>query len=116
LVYEKLATGYLSDVEIAYGWGAVPDDSLLPAGRLRRGKVRVDRCARGHLGPTAIREMFRQLEKLAGVEHQPGRSFFYGLRRQGTDPAPEFAQDGQVPNRLSGHLDSSARERVYQVR
>lgn len=31
-----------------------------------------------------------------------------------TDMAPEFAQDARVPNRLSGHSDSSTRERVYQ--
>jgi integrase len=57
--------------------------------------------------------MFRALEKAAGVEHQPGRSF-YGLRRQATDLAPEFAQDARVLNRLTGHLDSATRERVYQ--
>jgi len=57
--------------------------------------------------------MFRALEAAAGVEHQPGRSFD-GLRRQATDLAPEFAQDARVLNRLTGHLDSSTRERVYQ--
>jgi integrase len=113
LVDETLATGYLSDAEIAYRWEEIPDYYLFPAGRLRRGKVRVDLAKAGHLGPTAIRDMFRALEKLAGVEHQTGRSL-YGLRRQATDLAPEFAQDARVLNRLSGHLDSSTRERMYQ--
>lgn len=113
LVDEMLATGYLSDAEIAYRWEEIPDYYLFPAGRLRRGKVRVDLAKAGYLGPTAIRDMFRALEKLAGVEHQPGRSL-YGLRRQATDLAPEFAQDARVLNRLSGHLDSATRERVYQ--
>jgi hypothetical protein len=35
-------------------------------------------------------------------------------RRQATDLAPEFAQDARVLNRLTGHLDSATRERVYQ--
>jgi integrase len=113
LVDETLATGYLSDAEIAYRWEEIPNYYLFPAGRLRRGKVRVDLAKAGYLGATAIRDMFRALEKLAGVEHQPGRSL-YGLRRQATDLAPEFAQDAGVLNRLSGHLDSATRERIYQ--
>jgi hypothetical protein len=113
LVDETLATGYLSDAEIAYRWEEIPDYYLFPAGRLRRGKVRVDLAKAGYLGPTAVRDMFRALEKLAGVEHQPGRSL-YGLRRQATDLAPEFAQDARVLNRLSGHLDSATRGRMYQ--
>lgn len=28
--------------------------------------------------------------------------------------APEFAQDARVLNRLTGHTDSTTRERVYQ--
>jgi hypothetical protein len=57
--------------------------------------------------------MFRVLEADAGVQHQQGRSF-YGLRRQATDLAPEFEQNARVLNRLTGHLDSATRERVYQ--
>lgn len=93
--------------------GEIEDYYLFPAGRLKRGKALVDRCIHQPLGPTAIRVMFRALEKAAGVEHQQGRSF-YGLRRQATDLAPEFAQDARVLNRLTGHLDSATRERVYQ--
>jgi hypothetical protein len=44
------------------------------------------------------------------VEHKKGRAF-YGLRRQATDLAPEFAQ---VLNRISGHSDSATRERIHQ--
>jgi hypothetical protein len=50
---------------------------------------------------------------IVGVEHRKGRAF-YGLRRQATDLAPEFAQDAQVLNRISGHSDSATRERIYQ--
>jgi hypothetical protein len=80
---------------------------------MKEGRALVERCASQPLGPTAIRDMFRVLEVEAGVEHQQGRSF-YGLRRQATDLAPEFEQDARVLNRLTGHLDSATRERVYQ--
>jgi hypothetical protein len=42
--------------------------------------------------PREVRAIFVDLERIAGVEHRRGRSF-YGLRRQATDPAPEFSQD-----------------------
>ena len=113
LVDEVLSTGYLAEAEASLQRGEIEDYYLFPAGRLKQGKALVDRCVHQPLGPTAIRDMFRALEKAAGVEHQPGRSF-YGLRRQATDLAPEFAQDARVLNRLTGHLDSATRERVYQ--
>lgn len=112
LVDEALTTGYLSSAELVYQQGEIEDYYLFPAGRLRKGKVRLDRCRRGHLGPTAIRDMFRRLEEYAAIEHEPGR-FVYGLRRQSTDLAPEFELDARVLNRLSWHLDSSTRERIY---
>lgn len=113
LVDEMLSSGYLSDAEAAFRRGEVEDYYLFPAGRLKGGKALAERCQGQPLGSTAIRDMFRTVEAAAGVEHQPGRSF-YGLRRQATDLAPEFAQDARVLNRLTGHLDSSTRERVYQ--
>lgn len=113
LIDEVLSTGYLADAESAYQRGEIEDYYLFPAGRLKRGKAVVGRCTRRHLWPTSIRGMFHALEQQAGVTPQPGRAF-YGLRRQATDLAPEFAQDARVLNRLSGHLDSATRERVYQ--
>lgn len=113
LVDCMLTEGYLSDAEAAYQRGELADYFLFPAGRLRQGKAPAARVDRQPLGPTAIRKMFCEVERLAGVEHQPGRAF-YGLRRQATDLAPEFAQDARVLNRLSGHAESSTRERIYQ--
>ncbi|HEX6748760.1 MAG TPA: hypothetical protein VF092_15790 [Longimicrobium sp.] len=113
LVDEVLSEGYLSVAEAALRRKEIEDYYLFPAGRLKEGKALLDWVTRQPLGPTAIRDMFRALEKAAGVEHQAGRSF-YGLRRQATDLAPEFAQDARVLNRLTGHLDSATRERVYQ--
>jgi hypothetical protein len=52
-------------------------------------------------------------EAIAGIPHKPGRAL-YGLRRQATDLAPEFAKDAQVLNRLSDHADSATRERIYR--
>ena len=49
--------------------------------------------------------MFVDLERIAGVEHRRGRSF-YGLCRQATDFAPDFSQDARVLNSISGsHRD-----------
>lgn len=115
LVDEVLESGFLSEAEAAFRRGEVQDYFLFPAGRLRGGKVPLDRCQAQPLGPTAIRKMFHAVEKLAGVPYQAGRAF-YGLRRQATDLAPEVVQDARVLNRLSGHADSSTRERVYQDR
>ena len=113
LVDHVLTDGYLSEAEAAYQRGELADYFLFPAGRLRQGRAPAARVDRQPLGPTAIRNMFCEVERLAGVEHQPGRAF-YGLRRQATDLAPEFAQDARVLNRLSGHAESSTRERVFQ--
>jgi hypothetical protein len=59
--------------------------------------------------------MFKDLEAIAGVPHRKGRAL-YGLRRQATDLAPEFADDARVLNSISGHADSAPRERIYQER
>lgn len=113
LVDIVLSSGYLSVAEAAYKRGEIGDYYLFPAGRLKQGKALLARCQKQPLGPTAIRDIFREVEQAAGVEHQEGRSF-YGLRRQATDLAPEFAQDARVLNRLTRHLDSATRERIYQ--
>lgn len=72
-----------------------------------------ERAAAAHASYQVMRDLFEDLERIAGVEHRRGRSF-YGLRRQATDLAPEFAQDARVLNSISGHADSATREQVYQ--
>jgi integrase len=113
LVDEVLSTGYLAGVEAAFRRGEIKDYFLFPAGKLKLGIVPLERAKKQSLSYMAIRSMFVAVERIAGVEHQQGRSF-YGLRRQATDLAPEFAQDARVLNRLTGHTDSATRERVYQ--
>lgn len=113
LVDEVLSTGYLAEAEAAFRRGEIEDYFLFPAGKLRRGTMPLERATRQPLSYMAIRSMFVAVEQLAGIKHQQGRSF-YGLRRQATDLAPEFAQDARVLNRLTGHTNSTTRERVYQ--
>ncbi|MDQ3605085.1 MAG: hypothetical protein M3418_02690 [Gemmatimonadota bacterium] len=115
VVCDMLHEGYLSDAEIAYQQGDIPDYNLFPAGRLKAGKALVERCVSSRLGEKSIRTMFHDLERLAGVTPQKGRAF-YGLRRQATDMAPDFATDDRVLDRLTGHLDGATRKQVYQDR
>lgn len=110
-----LTSGYLAAAEAAYQAHAISNYYLFPSGRLKNGRATVEQCTDRVLGLTAIRKMFRALETRAGVEHRPGRGF-YGLRRAATDLAPEFTSDSRVLNRLTGHLNSETRERVYQDR
>jgi integrase len=113
LVDEVLSTGYLAEAEAAFRRGEISDYLLFPGGKLQRGVVPLCRATTKPLSPWSLRGLFKALETLAGVEHKEGRAF-YGLRRQATDLAPEFAQDAQVLNRISGHADSATRERIYQ--
>jgi integrase len=113
LVDEVLSTGYLTEAEAAYRRGDITDYYLFPTGKLKGGCVPLCRATDKPVSDHSLRVMFRDLEAIAGVEHKEGRAF-YGLRRQATDLAPEFAQDAQVLNRISGHSDSATRERIYQ--
>jgi integrase len=115
LVDEVLSSGYLAEAEAAFQRGEIEDYYLFPAGKLRGGSVPLERATKQPVGTTAIRKMFLAVEAIAEVEHVVGRAF-YGLRRQATDLAPEFASDARVLNTLSGHLDSATRERIYQER
>lgn len=110
-----LTSGYLAAAEAAYRAHLISNYYLFPSGRLKNGRATVEQCTDRQLGLTAIRKMFRALEARAGVEHRPGRGF-YGIRRMATDLAPEFTSDSRVLNRLTGHLNSETRERVYQDR
>ena len=113
LVDEVLSTGYLAEAEAAFQRADIPDYYLFPGGKLQRGSIPLSRVTQKPLSDWTLRAMFKALEEIAGVEHVQGRAF-YGLRRQATDLAPEFAQDARVLNKLTGHTDSATRERIYQ--
>ena len=49
-----------------------------------------------------------------GIIYSRSNEMFECEAGPSTDLAPEFASDARVLNRLSGHLDSATRERVYQ--
>jgi len=115
LVDSVVSTGYLSKAEAAFQRGEIPDYYLFPAGRLVKGRATVENCTKQPLGNKTIRDMFRRLEKDAGVEHVEGRAF-YGLRRTGTDVAADLETDDRVLDRLTGHQDSETRKRGYQDR
>jgi integrase len=115
LVDGVLSTGFLAEAEAAYQRGEIPDYFLFPAGKLKRRCVPVSRATAGYLSDWTLRGMFKDLEAIAGVPHRKGRAL-YGLRRQATDLAPEFADDARVLNSISGHADSATRERIYQER
>lgn len=108
-----LSTGYLAEAEAAFQRGELADYYLFPRGKLKGGCVPPRRAAAAHASYQAMRDLFEDLERIAGVEHRHGRSF-YGLRRPATDLAAEFAQDARVLNSISGHADSATREQVYQ--
>lgn len=112
-VDEALTTGYLAHAEAAFQRGEIEDYYLFPSGKLKCGRMPVERAVRAPLSYQSLREMFVAVEAIAGVQHVERRSF-YGLRRQATDLAPEFAQDARVLNHLTGHADSRTRERIYQ--
>jgi integrase len=114
LVDEVLSIGYLAEAEAAFQNGEIPDYFLFPTGKLKAGAcVPLCRATQKPVSDHSLRAMFRDLEAIARVEHQEGRAF-YGLRRQATDLAPDFASDARVLNRLSGHTHSATREQIYQ--
>jgi hypothetical protein len=99
-VDEVLSTRYLSEAEGAYQRGEIADYYLFPTDKLQRGAyVPLCRATDKPLSRITLREKFAELEAIVGVEHRKGQAF-YGLRRQTTNLAPEFAQDAQVLNRI----------------
>jgi len=87
-VDEVLSTGYMAQVEAAYGRGEIEDYFMFPAGKLRRGIVPVERATKQPLDKTAIRTMFVDVERKAGVEHQEAaRSTAFAGRRRTSLPS-----------------------------
>lgn len=106
-------SGYLRDWEAQYQ-ATGKDYYLFPAGKLVKGLARVVPVSKvvNDFGPLT---WFRTLEKVAEVEHMPGRGW-YGLRRSGTDVAPDYSSDARELNALGGWTDSETRETIYQDR
>lgn len=96
LVDHMLTNGYLSEAEAAYQRGELADYYLFPAGRLKNGEG-----AGRSGGSPAARAHGDPQDVLRGGAVGRGGALagraFYGLRRQATDLAPEFAQDAKSP-------------------
>ncbi len=106
--------GHLSLLEAAYQTRELPDYPLLPAGRLRGGKVPTDRELRP-MNRRTMRDLFNALEDAAGVEHVEGRAL-YGLRRLSADLAEDSGEtDVRVLDRIGGWTPGSKmRQAIYQ--
>lgn len=109
--------GYLRELEAAFQERKIDDYHLFPGNRMSQGVVRLDSyLAR----PRAVSKRsalgwFHDLERIAGVEHVEGRSF-YGLRRVLTDVARNYTDDDRALDRLTGHIDPTTRIKEYQDR
>ena len=108
--------GYLHEVEDAFRRGVIRDYALFPGLRLKKGVVPAkDAESRMPMRPERLRYLFRQLERVAGVAHRPGRGW-YGVRRSATDLAQDVSTDDRVLNAITGHADSRTRAAIYQER
>jgi hypothetical protein len=124
----EMGAGYLRELERAYRAGEIRDYPLVPQGRLVGGVIRLyegpprvrprrtPAVIRAHslqpLTRDALRKMFHELERLAGVQSRPFRGW-YGNRRLSTDMAQHVEQDERVLNAITGHAGSGSR-RGYQ--
>jgi integrase len=109
--------GHLFELENAYQRGAIDDYHLFQKGKLRNGRIPLERHldAPGPIELGSLIDLFRSFEAACGVEHVPNRSF-YGLRRALTDAAPHYTSDSRELDRMSGHEDPTTREKIYQDR
>lgn len=112
LALEAAFIGYLADLETAWLEGALRDYPLFPAGRLKKGKAKVNGRETPMTRDAALK-MFHHLETVAGVPSVRGRGW-YGIRRIATDLAEDFEKDERVLNSITGHRDSATRRLVYQ--
>ena len=70
----------------------------------------VSRATAGYLSDRTLRGLFKDLEAIAGVPHLQGRAL-YGLRRQATDLALEFADDARVLDSIKDAKRARAKDR-----
>jgi hypothetical protein len=111
LVDATLAEGYLRDLERLYRDGVVSNYWLWPAGRLRDGRARTH--VTKHMDDRTLNDLWRALERLAGVPHKPGRGA-YGMRRISTDLAEDLEPDERALDGLFGHTPQGMRRGKYQ--
>jgi hypothetical protein len=116
VVDEALSTGYLAEAEAAFQRGELEDYFLFPAGKLKGGYVPPDRAAAAHASYQAMRDLFEDLERIAGVEHRSiwcsgvvgrvGRAYSYRRSTQCNRPA---RSGGGAPASLSTAVPTARR-------
>jgi hypothetical protein len=117
---EALAT-YLANYERAWRAGEIQDYQLFPGGKMssRPDGTVWARRVRPSVKPISrdgLRQLFRQLEEIAEVEHVEGRGW-YGLRRIATDLTHEATTDDRVRERMGGWTaGSDVPATIYQDR
>jgi hypothetical protein len=113
--------GYLAKYEAAWLTKEIEDYFLFPGSRMRmldesgRRGVRRVRAGAKPLSRDGARQLFKDLEAIAEVDHIRGRGW-YGLRRQAADMAETATTDDRVKDRLGGWQDSETRKSIYQDR
>lgn len=112
---------FLSRYEEAWRAGHIQDYPLFPIARVRTGddavvKPRKVRTDMKRLTRDGARQLFRELEDIAGVEHVKGRGW-YGLRRIAADLTREATKDDRVVERMGGWTaGSDVPKEVYEDR
>lgn len=118
VMIEAMTTGFLSEMESAYKAGKIDDYLLIAGGHLLNAKTSdPDPKAQPvnammKIGKRALRDYWRELEELAGVEHVEGRGW-YGVRRRAADDAEDETNDPRVLMKMGGWKDDKTRRR-YQ--
>lgn len=113
VVEHELSTGFLAEFEAGYQAGKFDDYLLLPGGRLVLGRARAD--SEVPMDDRTLNDLWRKLEKLAGVDYVPARGF-YGYRRIATDIAEDLTNEHRVLNALFGPTPQDTRRKTYQRR
>lgn len=112
----EMRAGYLRECEAAYLRGDIEDYALFPQGRFVGGAIPVRHNER-YLKPIsrrAVTDFFLDLERVAGVEHVPGRGW-YGLRRLWADLTPEHVHSVRGREVMGGWArGSKVIDRVYK--
>lgn len=110
--HAALTTGYLRELEAAGG-----DYPLFPRGQLRDGRKGAGVADERHrdAGPTtkeAIAIWWGKAERLAGIEHLPGRGW-YGARRVAVDLVKAAKVSREGLQAAGGWSDSTVPDQIY---
>lgn len=109
---QALTTGYLRTLEESGG-----DYPLFPGGQLQGGRVGPGQATEQHRSADpvtnrGVRAWWAEAERLAGIEHLPGRGW-YGARRIAVDLAKQGRISREGLQASGGWSDSSIPDQIY---